>query len=178
MNDIDFPKITISNGEVVRETRRQCGSCTLCCRLLPVRELGKLANQRCQHQRLTGCRVYHEPAKGFPLCCGLWSCRWLNGDAHEVGRPDRVHYVIDCLPDKVIQQLDDGREIEWSALQIWVDPMFRDAWKDPALAAYIDRKRMPALMRYSSSDADMLWPPSLMPNKEWFLVPSNLQKLV
>ena len=29
---------------------RTCGGCTLRCKLLPVRELKKLANTRCQHQ--------------------------------------------------------------------------------------------------------------------------------
>jgi hypothetical protein len=30
---------------------RQCGDCQLCCKLLPVRTLGKAAGQRCKHQR-------------------------------------------------------------------------------------------------------------------------------
>ena len=36
---------------VVPSMNRTCGGCTLRCKLLPVRELKKLANTRCQHQR-------------------------------------------------------------------------------------------------------------------------------
>ena len=37
---------------------RQCGSCTLCCKLIPVEELHKAAGQRCQHVRAgKGCSI-------------------------------------------------------------------------------------------------------------------------
>ena len=35
---------------LVPSMNRTCGGCTLRCKLLPVRELKKLANTRCQHQ--------------------------------------------------------------------------------------------------------------------------------
>src|SRR5262245_54343180 len=55
---------------------RRCGDCTLCCKLLPVRELHKKGGERCQHQKAgKGCGVYNKPA--MPPSCGLWSCRWL-----------------------------------------------------------------------------------------------------
>ena len=45
---------------------RTCGNRQLCCRLLPVRELAKGANVRCQHQKFgVGCAVYHR-RRPFP----------------------------------------------------------------------------------------------------------------
>jgi len=35
---------------LVPSMNRTCGGCTLRCKFLPVRELKKLANTRCQHQ--------------------------------------------------------------------------------------------------------------------------------
>ena len=42
---------------------RQCGECTLCCKLLPVPPLNKLAGQKCKHQRFPhhGCAVLLRP---------------------------------------------------------------------------------------------------------------------
>lgn len=59
-----------------RKTARRCGGCTLCCKILPVRELAKPANTRCQHQRTgKGCAVYARLAQVSPACV-FWSCRW------------------------------------------------------------------------------------------------------
>lgn len=78
---------------------RTCGDCQLCCKLLPVRAVGKGANERCRHQRFgKGCAIYHHPS--FPVECRVWSCRWLvDPEAHGLSRPDRTHYVVDIMPD-------------------------------------------------------------------------------
>ena len=40
---------------------RQCGDCQLCCKLLPVKSLAKLAGDRCSHQKHhKGCDVYKQ----------------------------------------------------------------------------------------------------------------------
>ena len=46
---------------VVPSMNRTCGGCTLRCKLLPVRELKKLANTRCQHQRAEICKNFARP---------------------------------------------------------------------------------------------------------------------
>jgi len=54
------------------ELMRQCGGCTLCCKLLPVPPLEKLAGQRCQHQRHgKGCAVYETSAMPAPAAYGI-----------------------------------------------------------------------------------------------------------
>jgi hypothetical protein len=154
---------------------RQCGSCTLCCKLLPVQELHKGANTRCQHQRTgKGCRVYNKPA--MPTSCRLWSCQWLTGGAPDLRRPDRSHYVIDVLPDYITLK-DDTGEHKIPVLQIWVDPDFPDAHRDPLLRAYLDeqgKQGYMALVRYDSKRAFALAPPSIASDGEWHELHSNM----
>ena len=116
---------------------RRCGGCTLCCKLLPVEEIGKHAGERCRHQRWgKGCAVYR---RGLPVSCSLWSCAWL-ADAGAAGlpRPDRAHYVVDIVADTVRVVPHDGTPPTLlSVIQVWLDPAFPEAHRDPALRAYI-----------------------------------------
>lgn len=152
---------------------RSCGDCQLCCKLVPVRELNKIAGQRCQHQRVgKGCTVYQRPA--MPLSCRLWSCAWLKqpGDTAAMSRPDRAHYVVDIMPDFVTaQDHATGKTTNITVVQVWVDPNYPDAHRDPALRAYLDRRARErgemALIRYSDTDAFVLMPPSMTASGEW-----------
>ena len=148
---------------------RRCGDCTLCCKLLPVVGLKKLAGMRCVHQRAgKGCTIYERR----PHECQWWNCRWLAGDGTEgVGRPDRVHYVVDMIPDYVHQLLPNGERTDIPVLQIWVDPNFRDAWKTPACLAYIERmaaeRRMAAIIRFGSGEAITVFAPPWAEDGQW-----------
>jgi hypothetical protein len=151
---------------------RHCGDCQLCCTLLPVRELGKGANERCRHQRFAkGCAVYNKPT--MPLPCKLWNCRWLvNDDADDLRRPDRAGYVVDIVPDFVRMQRDDGSEKVVQVVQIWCDPKRPKAYRDPALLAWLERRaREPTvkigMVRFDSEHAIVLWPPSITGEADW-----------
>lgn len=157
---------------------RQCGDCQLCCRLLPVRSLGKVAGERCKHQRHSkGCAVYANLARVSPEC-RLWSCRWLvEDDTADLRRPDRSHYVIDIMPDFVTVRDDETGNLEHiQVVQIWVDPKFPDAHRDPALRAYLERRakeRIIGLVRFGTveeplgSDGIALFPASLSEGGRW-----------
>lgn len=144
---------------------RQCGDCQLCCKLLPVRELSKGANQRCQHQRFgKGCAIYG--SADMPLSCRLWTCRWLaNDDADDLRRPDRAGYVIDVVPDFVrAVSNEDGSERQIEVVQIWCDPKQPEAYRDSDLLAWLERKARKGclgLVRYDAKRAVLLWPPSM-----------------
>lgn len=150
---------------------RQCGDCQLCCKLLPVRELGKKADERCSHQRFKkGCAVYHRA--GMPPSCALWNCRWLvNNDMDDVGRPDRSHVVVDMMPDYVtIQDNETGQQEKVQVVQVWCDPRYPDAHRDPAFRRYLARRGeegIIALIRFNSRDAITIIPPAMSPDGQF-----------
>ena len=160
---------------------RQCGDCQLCCKLLPVKSLAKLAGQRCSHQKHhKGCAVYKQLGRVSPEC-RLWSCRWLveeNG-TEGLSRPDRSHIVIDLMPDYVtLQNAETGEEQHVQVLQIWIDPKHRDAHRDPAFRAYLERQAahgIAALVRWSNTDGMAIFAPALSDDRQWHEVMNGLE---
>lgn len=145
---------------------RKCGECTLCCRLLPVKEFNKPANQRCTHQRFgKGCAIH--ASADYPRSCRLWACAWLtDASTDELARPDRSHYVLDPIPDFVEVDLHDGTSsIRVPVVQVWVDPKFPRAHEDPALRRWLamrgERYGEAAIIRYDSEAGFVLFPPAL-----------------
>jgi Fe-S-cluster containining protein len=183
---------------------RSCGGCTLCCKLMPVqggaddtlwdlvpnmiarglmtervaaetlRDFDKPAGQRCPHQCSKGCRVYDQR----PLACRFWSCAWVGGMAgtEKLGRPDRTRYVINPVPD-YCEGEQDGRHFKIPVLEVWCDPNFPDAWRDPALLAYLNYRAQKdgfaALIRYGSDNAFFVAPPALTNDGKWLEKRSN-----
>ena len=158
---------------------RQCGDCQLCCKLLPVKSLAKEAGQRCGHQRVgKGCKVHAQLGRVAPEC-KLWNCRWLTGDDTEgLSRPDRSHIVIDIMPDFVtMQDNETGQETHIQVLQIWIDPNFRDAHREPAFRAYLERQAeqgIAALVRWSNTEGMAIFAPALSDDRQWHEVMNGL----
>jgi hypothetical protein len=150
---------------------RECGDCQLCCKLLPVPPLGKPGGVRCKFQRhRKGCSVYHTPR--MPPACGLWNCRWLvNNDCAELSRPDRAHYVLDIAPDYVtVRDGENGTPINIQVAQVWCDPDFPEAHRDPALRRWMFRRAqegIATLVRFNSRDALTIFPPPFDNKGEW-----------
>lgn len=74
---------------------RQCGECSLCCKLLGVRELNKPRNKWCEKVRpdKKGCTIWNK--EGFPETCGGFKCGWLDREVlPDSMRPDRIHAFI------------------------------------------------------------------------------------
>lgn len=70
---------------------RACGSCTLCCKVLGVREIDKLSGEWCRHAvSKRGCAIYADR----PETCRTFRCLWLDGLTGDDDRPDRVHGVL------------------------------------------------------------------------------------
>lgn len=161
MND-ESPSLVIY-GDPVRG--RSCGSCTLCCTLLPtdLPRGKKLANEKCENICSKGCKIYETR----PLPCRAFSCRWLF-DEHtdKLRRPDKTGYVIDPMLDGIVA---NGQAVD--VFQVWVDPHRRNAHRDPALREYLSKMaeifRLPAIIRWSSEEAMMLIAPCLNPTKDW-----------
>ena len=154
-------------------SERRCGECTLCCRLLPVRELKKPANTRCQHQSRKGCAIYHQ--LGFPPSCGLWNCAWLGGE--DVPRPDRCGWVVDVVPDLIRARNNETGEVqEIIAAQVWVEGD-RDLTFDPRLRRYAERcaeKNVALLLRYGSRQGMAVFAPAMTSDGKWHFVRHGL----
>lgn len=70
---------------------RECGECTLCCKVLGVTELQKNPQVWCRYAgRGTGCEVYSHR----PPTCVEFRCLWLDGMGTPKQRPDKVHGVL------------------------------------------------------------------------------------
>jgi hypothetical protein len=71
---------------------KTCGSCTVCCKLISVKELNKPAGTPCQHCNIgRGCAIYQDR----PHSCRAWSCGWLvTPDMRDEYRPDRCGFVL------------------------------------------------------------------------------------
>jgi hypothetical protein len=156
---------------------RKCGDCTLCCKLVPVKEIDKPANTKCIHQRqFRGCLIYH--SSKMPISCHLWNCRWLlNDDTNNLARPDRSHYVIDIVPDSIIAQ-DGDRMFEIQTVQIWCDPNFPDAHQDPRLRQYLLRRGEEGIVgqvRYNEYDAIIIIPPNMNLEKQWIIKDGKME---
>jgi hypothetical protein len=148
-------------------TARACGGCQLCCRLVPVEEIGKHAGEKCRYAGFRkGCEIHHRPSM-FPESCRLWSCGWLvDPDAAGLRRPDRTRYVVDMALDVIRETQEDGPVLH-DVMQVWCDPAVPRAWRDPDLLAYIQRKRLPALIRYDQVRALLVVPPCLSADGAW-----------
>lgn len=150
---------------------RKCGDCQLCCRLVPVKSLGKKASQRCVHQKHgKGCSIYAR----LPIDCRLWSCAWLLGkDTQDLRRPDRSRYVIDCMPE-YIKVAENGTGIvhKVPCVQVWIDPRSPDAHEDPALRRFLARRGeegITGLMRMNAHDGFVIWPPAMTSDGQWHI---------
>jgi Fe-S-cluster containining protein len=141
-----------------------------CCRSKrrqPWETFDEPAGQRCQHQRHNkGCAIYERR----PLGCRTWNCR-CSEDTVELSRLDRTHYVIDVMPDFITLVYDEtGALTNVEVVQIWVDPSYPDAHRDPALRAYIERRGeegIAAIVRYSELRAITIFPPIMSKDGEW-----------
>jgi hypothetical protein len=61
------------------------------------------------------------------------------------------------------------------SIEIYVDPLYRDAWHDDRnLLDYIDSKKMPAIIRYSDIEDEIIFPPSLSEGK-WYKLDDSLR---
>lgn len=151
-------------------TGRNCGSCQLCCKLVPVPPIQKPAGVRCQHARHNkGCTIYDRR----PFACRAWSCRWLvDAETKGMPRPDRCHYVIDLEYDYITKvEHSSGAKAKIQVLQVWVDPAFPDAHRAPELRAYMlrlaERHGIATIVRFNSREAITVVPPPLTVEKEW-----------
>ena len=91
---------------------RECGTCTLCCKLVGVPEIGLPAGQWCQHCNVgVGCKIYDDR----PTPCRIFRCLYLQSEIGEHWRPTRAKIVVAPEPfnNRLAIYVDKGAEGKW-----------------------------------------------------------------
>jgi hypothetical protein len=96
-------------------TTRQCGTCTLCCKVMTIKELNKPTGQWCSHCSVgAGCQIHASK----PQACTDFECGWLTDETlGPEWKPEKSKFVlIRRRPNRLL---------------VHVDPAMPDAWKRP-----------------------------------------------
>jgi hypothetical protein len=97
-------------GFPVAPTVRECGSCTLCCKVLEVSDLGKPVNTVCNHILAGGgCEIYDRR----PRQCSTFSCAWLQGHLDDDWFPETAGMVPHFGLDSLTMQVDLAAPDRW-----------------------------------------------------------------
>lgn len=94
------------------DPEKQCGECSLCCKVMGIPELRKPKDTSCVHiVPHRGCDIYGER----PQSCRNFACHWLvNSAVSDAWKPSTCHMVI---------------EAKQRSMVIHVDPDFAEAWR-------------------------------------------------
>ena len=90
---------------------RQCGTCTLCCKLMGIEALGKPLGAWCAHcQPGKGCAIYPDR----PQECRTFSCAWMIDETlGEEWYPKKSKIVLTLEPGRIIAHVDPGAPDAW-----------------------------------------------------------------
>lgn len=92
---------------------RNCGTCTMCCKLLAVPPLEKPRGKWCEHcVQGTGCGIYETR----PEECRAYYCAWITSP--EMGpewKPELSHFIVEPQPEqnRIFINVDPGRPDAW-----------------------------------------------------------------
>ncbi len=91
--------------------KRQCGSCTLCCKVLGNAALKKPLGAWCAHcQPGQGCAIY----ESRPQECRKFTCAWLADESlGEEWYPRKSKIVLTYDRDRVVAHVDPGAPDAW-----------------------------------------------------------------
>ncbi len=107
-----------TGGNSLNRTGRACGTCTLCCKVMGVKQIDKPAGKWCRHCAPgKGCLVYDTR----PEECRTYVCGWLQWS--ELGlewKPER---------SKVILGIHRATQGGGARLTVTVDPSYPSAWR-------------------------------------------------
>jgi len=92
---------------------RQCGDCSLCCKLLAIPELKKPKDEWCPNFVAgTGCGIYADR----PPSCRDFSCRWLvDPTMGPEWKPSICKMVLDAKPRLLVVHADPAVTKPWRA---------------------------------------------------------------
>jgi hypothetical protein len=109
----DLQDPTLQDAESALVPGRSCGSCSLCCKVLPVRELDKPAGQWCVHcVPGSGCAAY----AARPPSCRRFFCAWrLDPNLGPEWKPEVCRFVLSADPAHraLMVRVDPGMPLAW-----------------------------------------------------------------
>lgn len=97
-----------------RPAARACGSCSACCTVMSVHEIGKGMYEPCEHLCGAGCGIYAER----PGSCRTFECQWLRGVLEADGgietemRPDACGVIFHYQPESAFGEVYTACEVE------------------------------------------------------------------
>jgi|KBSMisStaDraftv2_1062788.scaffolds.fasta_scaffold238266_2 hypothetical protein len=100
---------------------RECGACTMCCKLLGVASIDKPSGVWCKHCAANrGCAIYHDR----PQECRDFVCAWLQTPSlDDRWKPQACKFVVSV-------------ENNGMSLKVAVDPARPDAWRKEPFYSY------------------------------------------
>jgi hypothetical protein len=118
----------VSAAAGIRQTKaamKDCGGCTLCCKVIGIKELNKPQGVWCTHCLAgVGCKIYESK----PEECGTFVCGWLCEPAlGEEWKPSRSKIVLttELGGRRIVAHMDPQRPDAWqrepyrAALKEW-----------------------------------------------------------
>jgi hypothetical protein len=92
---------------------RSCGTCTMCCKVYSIKELGKPAGKWCPHRvQAVGCTIYNDR----PRSCREFFCSWLvDPNLGPEWKPEIARFVLsaDAFHRAILVTVDPGRPLAW-----------------------------------------------------------------
>ncbi len=123
---------------------KSCGACTLCCKVMAIRELDKPRGKWCGHCRPgVGCTIYDER----PPSCRAFRCLWLLDPlAPDFAKPDRSKAVldVDSNGDRLVAHCDPATPTAWrnEPLYSYLKGWARKGWADGKAVAAMSGRRV------------------------------------
>jgi len=92
---------------------KECGPCTMCCKILVIEELEKDAGPLCKHCKVgKGCKIYSKR----PDTCREYECSWMTDRTMSPQlRPDKTGTILQIDPDtdEVQAVCDPAAPMQW-----------------------------------------------------------------
>ena len=92
---------------------RECGSCTLCCKVYHVADINKVAGKWCRHCKPgRGCGIHD----ARPAQCADFNCLWRTEEGLTADwKPERAKMVLSVFPQNgfIYAQVDPGAPQAW-----------------------------------------------------------------
>lgn len=95
----------------MKTAKRQCGDCSLCCKVMAVEALNKPAGQWCAHfARGQGCTIHG----ARPAACRAFDCHWLLDETMgDEWYPRQSGMVVQALEMALLVRVDPGTQQPW-----------------------------------------------------------------